>query len=158
MAHDDQDLIAVLKQVLTEHQQSNGALSTRHLPLPERQGFFARLFDRHGALKDRYALKQLALILDTQFRALEHEADAYVQIVEINQASKVRLHGHQILQEEAILKKGAQARSQILLFKMLQNFIEQVSDIDLDADSQKILITRIINICLSQEENSNGNK
>jgi len=162
---DHDNVINALITALTESQKNrNGRLPAKYdsdssLPVPEPEGFFARLFDPHARLKEDFEHKRLALMLDTRIKALELEAQGYVDTVRIDQDHKVRLHEHEVLQREAVMKKHAEARAQILLHTLQQGLMSEVADLGLDPTSEQYLIAKIVGICMrSEKEKADGGK
>lgn len=161
----NKDLITALVKVLADDQEtSNGHLPATYqgngsLPIPQRPRLLTRLFDRTGALQDEYAKKQLVEILETGLVALKTEARGYLDTVEISMKSKVRVHEHRVLQQEAVLKKQAEGEAQIDLHVMQQRLIEQAAQLGLDPVDEQYLIQKIIATCMTNpkdKENRNG--
>ena len=162
-----EDVITTLIQALTKHQNGNSAVPDLYrngsLPLPQRPGLLTRLFDRTGALQDEYAKKQLEVILETGLAALQTEAKGYLDTVEISVKSKVRVHEHRILQQEAVLKKQAEGEAQIDLHVMQQRLLQQVAELGLDPEEEVFVIAKIVATCMSKskdntKENHHGSK
>lgn len=162
----DQDVITALVKVLTQHQNGNSAIpdiyrGNNPLPVPERPGFLARLFDRAGAMQDANALKQLEVILDTGLAALQTEAKGYLDTVKLDVDSKVRVHKHRVLQQEAVLKKEAEGQAVIDLHVMQRRLSEQMAALGFDTGETTYIIGRIIATCMGKsndKENHHGNK
>lgn len=161
----DQEIVSALVQVLSQHQNGTSAVPDLYrgngsLPVPQRPGLLTRLFDRTGALQDEYAKKQLVEILETGLAALKTEARGYLDTVQLDVQSKVRVHEHRVLQREAILKKRAEGEAQIDLHVMQQRLIEQAAQLGLDPVDEQYLIQKIISTCMTNpkdKESRNGN-
>jgi len=162
---DNVNILDALVHALNERKNhTNGNLPAKYdgdspLPVAQPKGFLARLFDPHARLKERYEQDRLSLMLDTRFRAMEHEAKAYVDMIRIDQESKVRLHEHAVLQKEAVMRRYEESRAQILLHNLQQSLMMQVSDLGLDPTDEQYLIAKIVSICMrTKEEKPNGSK
>jgi hypothetical protein len=162
---DQEKILDTLLQALTDRRKpSNGNLPAKYdgdspLPVPQPKGFFARLFDPHVQLKEDYETKRLSVMLDTRIKALELEAQGYVDKVRIDQENKVRLHEHEVLQNEGVMKRYAEARAQILLHNLQQSLMTQVAELGLDPTEEQYLISKIVSMCMKTEkENPNGRK
>ena len=158
MARKDQDVITTLIQALTKHQ--NGSNSTvpdiyrgnGSLPTPQRPGLLSRWFDRTGAARDEYAHKQLLVILETELKALQIEAEGFIDTVQLDRASKVRVHEHRVLQREAILKKQAEGEAYIDLHVMQQRLLERAAQLGLDPVDEEYLIAKIVATCMGKSK------
>lgn len=160
----DQEVVSALVKVLTQQNGSSAVPDLYHngsLPVPQRPGLLTRWFDRTGAARDEYAHKQLLVILETELKALQIEAEGYIETVQLDAQSRVRVHEHRVLQHEAILKKRAEGEAQINLHVMQQRLIEQATQLGLDPVDEQYLIQKIIATCMTNpkdKENRNGHK
>jgi len=157
----DQQVITALIQALTQHQNGSSAVPALYrngsLPLPQRPGLLTRWFDRTGATQDEYAHKQLLVILETGLKSLQIEAEGYIETVQLTTESKVRVHAHKLTQQEAVLKKEAEALAVIDLHAMQQRLLKQIAEMGLDPTEEAFVIAKVVTACMAKDkENRNG--
>jgi hypothetical protein len=162
---DQENILDTLLQALTERRKNTtNNLPAKYdgdspLPVPEPKGFFARLFDPRAEIKEDYETKRLSVMLETRLKALELEAQGYLDKVRIDQENKTRLHEHEVLQNQAVMKRYGEARAQILMHNLQRGLMTQVAEMGLDPTEEEYLITKLVRICLqSEKENPNGRK